>query len=171
MNCRRFQKQLFEYVEGSLPPRQRAAAEEHLAQCGSCRAAVQQEQQVARSLSRWFNKSAGQITLRPEAKRRILAALERPPVPERESDFSFWSRFAWPLATAACLVAVLMLLGKHSPSERNSTDEFVSYSDQIGPETMSVHVSYRVPIYTFRNEGGQVLDSLTYATNVVDSIF
>ena len=41
----------------------------------------------------------------------------------------------------------------------------------LAGDGVSIQLSYVVPIYTFRQEGGFVIDALTYQTNVVNQRF
>ncbi len=109
MNCRRFQRRLYEYLEGTLSPGAQAAAEKHLSGCAACRQALHAERQVAQSLSDKFRRTTDSLQLPPEVQRRVLAALaeqRRAPAEEQGSIFS-WGRLAWPLDLAA---SVLLLL-------------------------------------------------------------
>jgi anti-sigma factor RsiW len=63
MNCRRFQNQLDEYVEGSLSASAQAAVERHLASCDACRRTVQEERQFAQSVSIRLKQDASSLTL------------------------------------------------------------------------------------------------------------
>ena len=109
MNCRRFQHELYEYLDGSLSPRARAAAEKHLSGCAACRQTLSAERQVAQSLSDEFRRTAGSLQLPPAVQRRVLAALaDQRRAPDEEPGHGiFWRRLAWPLAIAA---SVLLLL-------------------------------------------------------------
>ena len=110
MNCRRFQNDLYEYLDGELAPRLRAAVEKHLAECADCRAKLAQEQGFGQSLRDSFRRAAELLELPPSVGRRVLAALaeaHRAAQEERGTVF-FWRRLAWPLAVAA---SVFVLLG------------------------------------------------------------
>jgi anti-sigma factor RsiW len=76
MNCRNFQKRLYEYVEGSLSASAQAAAARHLAGCNVCRQAVRQEQQLAQFMSSRLQRDTMALTLRPDIRNRILTASE-----------------------------------------------------------------------------------------------
>jgi anti-sigma factor RsiW len=91
MNCERFQNWVYEYVEGSLSAKARAAAERHLAHCGACRQAVRREQHFERLLSERLRHDTETLALRPDALRRILKAVEAestPPSPSKLYQFS-----------------------------------------------------------------------------------
>ncbi len=167
MNCSRFQNQIFEYLDGSLSPRAQAAAERHLSGCAACRQALIEERQTARSLSVKLRRATDSLQLPPNFGHRVLAALanEHRAPDEQQGIVLFWRRLAWPLAVAASgllLLAGLFLLVR--PPGLG-----VPHSQPHGAENeVSVHLSYVVPIYTFRREGGFVIDALTYQTNVID---
>jgi len=163
MNCRKFQSRLYEYVEGSLSAGKQAAADEHLAQCHSCRHSVQQEQRRAQFLSAQFRQNTETLALRPEIRRCILAS---PDSVTRHNPFiGLWNRFAWPLGIAASLMLFAMiLLFNHSHSVR-AEDSDASFA-------VSVQVSYHVPTSKFRKEGNLVLASMSDETvNVSETLW
>jgi anti-sigma factor RsiW len=167
MNCRRFQREIYEHVDGSLSSRAQAAAERHLSGCAACRQALIQEQQTARSLSDKFRRATGSLQLPPEFGHRILAALadEHRAPGEHQAFALFWRRLAWPLAAVASglllLASFFFLVRPPGPGAPHS-------QPHAAQNEVSVHLSYVVPIYTFRREGGFVIDALTYQTNVID---
>jgi anti-sigma factor RsiW len=167
MNCRRFQNDLYEYLEGSLSPKARAAAEKHLSECAACRQRLGQEQQVARSLANGFQRAVEPLQLPPSVGRRVLAAMadEGRAAREVSDNVLSWRRLAWPLALAASLLLLLggwaVLLRAPGPGETHP-ERRAAESD------VSIQLSYVVPVYTFRQEGGFVVDALTYQTNVVN---
>ena len=167
MNCRRFQFRVYEYVEGTLSPRARAAAERHLARCGACRQAARREQQVAQFLSDRLRRDAQSLALRPGVRRRILQALQRKPAPPAfgESILAFWNRFAWPLGLAVSLLLILVVLRFHPFSVVQATQSARS-NRRDNPSALSIQVSYRVPVRKFRREGNWIVDTLSYQTVV-----
>jgi len=169
MNCRRFQKRLPEYVDGALSRGRKAAAEAHLARCSACREAVQREQHIARCLSREFEQSTESIALGPDTVRRVMTALQRetPPVVQHKPIMDFWGRFAWPAAIAASLLIVILLLNQFFSGARAPNVETARTPERGLQTPISIHVLYRVPIYTFRKEGNFVADVLACSTNVV----
>ena len=167
MNCRRFQNDLYEYLEGTLSPRARAAAEKHLADCAACRQRLGEEQRVARSLADGFRRAVEPLQLPASVGRRVLAAMADEGRAARgvQGNVLFWRRLAWPLALAA---SVLLLLGGwvfllRAPGPGGARPE-----PRLAKSDVSVQLSYVVPVYTFRQEGGFVIDALTYQTNIVN---
>ncbi len=173
MNCRRFQNNLYEYLEESLSPRAQAAAEKHLAECAVCRKVLQTQRRVGQLVSAKLRETAERLQLPPEVGQRVLAALDEERTqptrlaapPWGQGAVLFWRRPAWPLAAAA---SVLLLTAglyffirapgpgtTYPPAHRARAD-------------IVVQLSYVVPTYTFRQEGGFVVDALTCHTNVVN---
>ena len=167
MNCRQFQDELYEYLEGSLSLQDQAAAEQHLAQCAACRLAFQGERETARRLSNTFRGATDALRLPPEVGRRVVTALSQPrgAAEEPRIELCFWRRWAWPLAAAA--VGLLVLVGFFSFVQVPGLRMARPPSRETG-EAALVQFSYVVPTYTFRREGGFVVDALTYQTNVVN---
>ncbi len=166
MNCRGFQHEMYEYLDGSLSPRAQAAAEQHLAGCAACRQALQAERETAQCLANTFRGATESLQLPPEVGRRVLAALarQRGASDEPRGEVFFWRRLAWPLAAAAL---VLLLLGGFFFVRSPGPGVARPQPHQTG-EQASIQLSYVVPTYTFRREGGFVVDALTYQTNVVN---
>ena len=102
MNCRRFQHEIYEYLDGSLSPREQAAAEQHLAGCTACRQVLQAERDTAQCLSNTFRGATESLRLPPEVGRRVVAAFpqQRSASNELRGEVFFWRRWAWPLAAA-----------------------------------------------------------------------
>ena len=167
MNCRQFQNDLYEYLDGSLSPEARAAAEHHLSECVACREKLKEERQVAQIMGDRFRRAAELLELPPAVGCRVLAALAsegREAAEEQGSVFS-WRRLAWPLALAA---SVLLLLGLCVLWLRGPGPGGLRAQPHAPGRELSVQLSYVVPVYTFRQDGGFVIDALTYRTNVVN---
>jgi len=167
MNCRRFQHDLYEYLDGTLSPQAQAAAEKHLSECALCRQRLGQEQQVARSLSGSFRRATEPLQLPPGIERRVLAALaeERRGAGEKPVQVFFWRRLAWPLALA---VSVLLLLACGLFLLRGPGPGGIRPQPYLAGGGIWIQLSYVVPSYTFRQEGGFVIDALSYHTNEVN---
>jgi predicted anti-sigma-YlaC factor YlaD len=167
MNCSRFEREIYEYLDGSLSPRAQAAAERHLSGCAACREALIQERQTARSLSIKFRRATDSLQLPPQFGHRVLAALAvKHGAPDTRSGIVlFCRRLVWPLAVAASglvlLAGFFFLMRPPGPGMPHS-------QPRIAENKVSVHLFYVVPIYTFRRESGFVIDALTYQTNVID---
>jgi anti-sigma factor RsiW len=167
MNCRRFQNEIYEYLDGSLSRRAQAAAERHLSACAACRQMVSEQRRTARSLSDKFRTATDSLQLPPEFGHRVLAALaaEHSASNEQDGIVLFWRRLAWPLAAAA---SGLLLLAGFFFFVRPPGPGVPRSQPHVAKNEVSIHLSYVVPIYTFRREGGFVIDALTYQTNVID---
>jgi len=172
MNCRRFQHEIYAFLDGSLSRRAQAAAERHLAGCRACRQVLEAERLVGRVLSGHFRGAAESLQLAPEVGRRVLAALAEEParparataLPVGQSVVFFWRRLAWPLAAAAAgLVVLVGFFLTRTPKPQPPPSQ-----PRLADRGIAVQFSYVVPIYTFRQEGGFVIDALTCQTNVVN---
>jgi anti-sigma factor RsiW len=167
MNCREFENDLYEYLEGSLGAGTQAAAEKHLKECLLCHEKVQAERQVARSLSEGFQRATERLELPAAVGRRVMAvvAQERAAREQQRSAGSFWRRVAWPgvwgAAASAVVAGWLVLLW---PGGLGTTRP----RPRLAHGPVSVQLSLVTPIYTFRQEDGFVIDALTCQTNVVN---
>jgi predicted anti-sigma-YlaC factor YlaD len=167
MNCRGFQHRLYEYLDGTLSRGAQAAAKRHLSGCAACREALRAEREVAQSMSERFRRTTDSLQLPPEVRHRVLAALadqHRAPAEEPVSVFS-WGRWAWPVGLAASLLLVLAGVFLYV---RASGPRWGPAPPHLARSGIQVQFSYIVPTYTFRQEGGFVVDTLTYQTNVVN---
>jgi len=160
MNCHDFQEQIFEYVEGSLGPMASAATAEHLADCRQCRELLARNQDLDRALFRMCREDSESFTLRPETRRRILAA-----VGDQASSGSrfhhlreWWNRWAWPASIAtSLLVAAFLIIGFPLGSRHTPTRQASPPAPHI---PVLLQLSLCTPIYTFEEEDNQVTDSL-----------
>ena len=167
MNCRRFQHRLYEYLEGSLSRGARAAAEKHLARCAACRQALGAEREIAQSLAGTFRRATDSLQLPTEVQHRLLAALaeQRPARSEEQGSVFAWRRRAWPVTLAASVCLLLAGIFLFPRGTGRQTDLPQPHRASGGT---SIQLSYVMPTYTFRQEGGYVIDALTYQTNVVN---
>jgi hypothetical protein len=167
VNCGRFEREIYEYLDGSLSPRAQAAAERHLFGCAACGEALIQERRTARSLSIKFRRATDSLQLPPQFGHRVLAALadEHGAPDTQQGIVLFWRCLTWPLVAAASglllLAGFFFLMRTPGPGVPHSLPH-------VAENEVSVHLSYVVPIYTFRREGGFVIDALTYQTNAID---
>ena len=167
MNCHGFQYRLYEYLDGSLSPGAKAVAEKHLSGCAACRQALSAERQVAQSLSSKFRQATDSLQLPPEVQRRVLRALadQRDTSGAEQGSVFAWFRLAWPASLAGL---VLLLLAGILLFPRGRMAHTGPSQPHFAGGGVSIQLSYVVPIYTFRQEGGSVVDVLTYQTNVVN---
>jgi anti-sigma factor RsiW len=167
MNCRGFQHRLYEYLEGSLSRGAQAAAERHLSGCAACREALGAERQVAQSLSEGFRRTTDSLQLPSEVQHRVLAALaDQRPAPAEEPGSAFlWGRWVWPVGLAASVMLLLAGVFLYVRAPRPQTGPA---QPRLAGGGIQVQFSYIVPTYTFRQEGGYVVDALIYQTNVVN---
>jgi anti-sigma factor RsiW len=169
MNCRCFQNQLHEYVEGSLSAGALAAADGHLSGCSTCRQRVRREQQFAQFLSGRLRQDTETLTLRPEIRRKILTASQGAAAPPAvaESVFGLWSRFLsnrfirLAAIPASLLLVAAFLWISHFTGARSHETETARASDRDLHAAVSIQISYRLPARTFRREGNLVVDSLS----------
>ena len=171
MNCRRFQEHLYEYVEETLSPRQRASADRHLAKCGACCEAVRREQHLAQILSAGLEQDTEHLTLDEAARHRIAAALSdgtcRDTRAVGDSVVACWGRFALPVATAALVVIATVWAGIFYSGVRRPRTETAQSGKGHIPRPITIQISYVVPSYIFRKEANLVTDVLSYQTNTI----
>jgi predicted anti-sigma-YlaC factor YlaD len=165
MNCCRFQNRLHEYLDGDLSRWGKAAAEKHLARCDSCRRALQQEQQFARSLSQELDHAAESLRLSANFRDRLAETLASGAFETASARERSWLRLTsdWaPSAAAAIVIALMGVLFFFSQPPKTTSIRLPELKNSI-----SLQVSYAVPTYTFHKEDGLVVDALSYHTNVV----
>lgn len=167
MNCRRFQHRLYEYLDGTLSSGAQIAVEKHLAGCAACRQALGAEREIAQSLSGTLRQATDSLQFPAEIQHRVLAALaeQRPVRDEEQGSVFVWGRLVWPVALAAslCLLLAGIFLFPWGSSRQTDLPQ-----PHLAGSGVSIQLSYVVPTYTFRQEGGYVVDALTYQTNVVN---
>jgi anti-sigma factor RsiW len=172
MNCQRFQKQLYEHVEGSLGPAQQAAAEEHLAACARCRELVSREQTTSRVLSCHLREAVAELTLRPEVTNRVLRTLEHERLAEAgEPSLRCWRPWMqWRVAAGFGLLVGLAAIGLWIWNGHQNTRAAKVREQGSEQEFISVQASYVVPVFTSRREGSLVIDTVIFQTNHVRQI-
>ena len=166
MNCEQLQENLFEYLDETLSPAEKAAAEKHLAGCGVCRDTVQRELLQAQTLSSRLSQAIESVALDSNAQRRIVNTVRSRSAKSRESSFSFWSRFAVPACVAAVVLIAASWIGHHRFTEGNSRSNAGVSLAPTG--RVPIHFSYSIPDYFFHQEGGVVVDTLIIDTRFVD---
>ena len=165
MNCSKFQRLRYEYLEGSLPPQARVDADQHLSQCVPCRETVNRERALDKSVAAYLQLRADSLALSPQAQARVIRAMESAKCDRRKEILSW--HFAMPAVFIAALITVcifisaLLFRGKPGGTE-TAHSQGVETRSPVLVQTFCV-----VPVYTFRKEGNVVVDSLTYVTNEV----
>jgi anti-sigma factor RsiW len=167
MNCEHMQENLYDYLDDSLSPSEKAAAEKHLAGCAACAELVRREAQFAHSLSGGLEQAVANVALDAVAQRNMAGMLERKTSATREhASVSFWSRFALPFAAAVVILFVAFGLKHHFTAGQNS--HLLTSVPLPANGDVLVHISYCAPAYTFRKEGNLVIDALTCDAQVTD---
>lgn len=166
MNCEGFQNNLLDYVDDALSPTQKAEAQAHLGECSKCRELIQDEWLIGQVLSGRLREAIENVTLDAQAQRRmadaVLKQLENAPEPTKTFASPSWIRFAIPAAALVLISAIWLGRGP-----RELPPKIASSPAPAGFE-VPVHVSYSATHYTFRREGGMVIDALTTDTRVAD---
>src|SRR5690242_19853906 len=121
MKCEHLQENLYDYLDDTLSPPEKAAAEEHLLACEFCRQIVQRELQLARTLSDRFSQAVESVSLDANAQRGLAIAVQRSlQTSQQRFSFAFWPRLAMPIAAAAVLLLATIWLGHHVVSQSSS---------------------------------------------------
>jgi len=107
MNCARCRKRLYEYLDGALSARARAAMDNHLQSCPACQKALAEETASAATLRNLLRRGAEPITLRGDMQARVLSrAAQTRGVAWADAFAAFWSGYRLRVALAASTVAV-----------------------------------------------------------------
>lgn len=161
MNCKDFQELLFEHLDGTLPPEEQGDLRQHLSLCEECREQWTKQRLLGEHLTARFAQETDELMLSRAARARILQACERPTLWEHVA--AVWREVSWGWGLAALVLCGIALFGS-----RGLKPGAVPLAR--GPE-LPVMVSLRLPqvmaCYSFRKEGGLVVDTLVYRTNVV----
>ena len=168
MNCRRFQKRLHEYVEGSLSPEARARSLEHLAQCSACREALRMEQAFGRAVGEGLHQATQTLTLDPAVQQRVLATLARERGTGRQAVSWLPQRLAWQFGLAACLLLAWCLATLYFTGILHPGSKTASTRRNMNRVPLRIRVSYPVQAHIFRLEGNRVIDTWTSETNFVE---
>jgi anti-sigma factor RsiW len=150
MKCPEFKNELFEYVEGSLAPGAKAAADGLLANCLACQNLLRREVQRAEILNAYFEHETRAITFSENRRQKILRAM-----PEKNKPSNLFPiRFVWPLGLAACLLVMAAVFWiRRAPAK----EEFVA-----------IETSYQIPVHKFERRGNMINDSISYETVVIE---
>jgi len=168
MNCEGLQKILYDYLDDTLSPAEKASAEKHLLGCSACRQELRREVQLSQTLSIRLGQAVEKVALDANAQRGMLRAVQRRVANRSERlSFSFWSRLAMPVAASGLVLIGAIWIG-HRFLARQHSHSTTPVSLTASGREVPVHDSYAVPAYTFRREGGLVVDALTYDTRFMD---
>ena len=122
------------YVDGELVGEDREAFEAHLAQCGRCRSAVAQEQEVMALMA-----SAAPLHRAPASLRGSVEQVLSSPLPSRASGW-------WPLLAAGLLLAAgaagWRLWPREAPARLAATSEFAA----LGADTHLRYARGQLPL-------------------------
>src|SRR5579872_238729 len=112
MKCERLQEILYDYLDDTISPAEKACAEEHLLGCSACREELQREVLLAQALCGRLGQAVGKIALDSNAQRRIVRAVQRNVgKPSERRSFSFWGRLAVPVGASGLVLLGAIWLG------------------------------------------------------------
>ena len=168
MKCERLQEILYDYLDDTISPAEKACAEEHLLGCSACRQELQREVLFAQTLSGRLGQAVDKITLDSNAQRGMVRAVQRQVGnPSERGSFSFWGRLAVPVLASGLVLIGAIWIGYrffNGQSPISNSPALLTTSSREVP----VHDSYAVPTYTFERKGGLVIDALTDDTRCID---
>jgi hypothetical protein len=159
MNCRRFQRNIFEYLEGSLSDSANSAAERHLEHCEACRHFAEKLDRTSRFLVDGFRLESEFIALTDDAKMRIKDSVGgklTEAVGMNAIPGLFGRPWIW-LGPGIAIIALSIILFTRwqvrpvSPTSQRTAESLA---------TISLRISYCEPTYTFRADGNFVVDSV-----------
>lgn len=103
MQCEQVQLELQAYLDGRLPPAERAAIENHLAQCHTCAEEASAMRDLGRIISGGLNDWVNQGVCPPD----VIARIEESLRPARRRQ-AWWQ--TWPAMAGATAAAVFLLV-------------------------------------------------------------
>ena len=181
MNCQEAKDRVFEYQDGDLSGPEQEALERHLGACDECRSWFARRETIGCRLVQQLHESTQLMTLSPETRSRVLAALAnretgagaaakstRQSAAGESAGAPRWGlrqslqlmpslrRWLVPLAAAAGLLALGLV---------------VSRLLHAGLPTVSANVPHVVTTYVFRKEGNYVVDALADRSQLVWQTF
>jgi anti-sigma factor RsiW len=137
MNCRDYEAQIGDYVDGSLDEAAQASLEAHLSGCARCRAMAADFATIRRA-----SVALESHVPPPQVWHRISSALERKPRPIFGAGGAWWQSFAAAAGAITIVVSLSWTAGRLSPiaSERN---QLASATTGSGAEpAVSIAVEY-----------------------------
>jgi len=159
MNCRDLQLLTFEYLDGSLSPRQQREAELHLRGCARCGAALAAQRGLAESISQQLQDETRSLTLFSTVSETILLESHR-----RAEHRRSWGQ-AGSVALAACLVLALWLPSRPAASTASA------WAEESESCPVTIQASTTITQYAFDRHGDQVIDCLIQDTRTDEASF
>ena len=166
MTCDILDDLLEEYVDGSLSPDERSAADKHLAGCVACAEASRRRRQIGGRLESALQRATESLQLEPRVERRILRewAANSGTTAVREPSGWFTVAMLWRWAAAGAIGVAVVWVG-------------ASFLLQpIGPNAASpesrdvvIEVSYRAPAPFSHKDGEYVQDRIDFDTVTVNT--
>jgi anti-sigma factor RsiW len=167
MNCRRFQRDIFEYLEGSLSESTRSAAQRHLEHCEVCLHSAQELDRTSRFLMNGFRNESEFLALTADVKMRIKDSVGETPT-EAVGTTAIPGLFArswiWLGPGIAIIALAIFVFWRSQVRPAPSMTQRAMES----PATISLRISYCEPTYTFRADGNFVIDSVNCQPCVLD---
>lgn len=175
MNCESLTDRLPEYLDGTLPATEHAAAQQHIEECAVCRQAVVRQKAFAKSVQLTLNREVQGLSLSAKTRQNILDALKQP---EPEPATS-WKRLAsyltiaWRKPTWAGLAFVCLLLfifGNRfylQPARRSAPQAMAHEAGDI----YVVDVPIESETHFFRRQNGNVVDTVVKGAGLISANF
>jgi anti-sigma factor RsiW len=167
--CETFHDLLHEFLDGALDARLQAFAQQHLAQCDSCRRVFLGEQASAKKMKLSLEQATAGISMRPQMRQDIIRALAAAPAGQ-----SAWQR-GWksvvlllmrPTGVAAALLGVILLsigLRFRRPEARDSTSKAIAPS---GPYVCVITVPLQTQTHFFQRRNDTIEDAVVSGASI-----
>jgi len=173
MNCEKFHRYLFDYIDGTLDSGPLAQTEAHLAGCGACQKLVQQQRALAAALSGSLERELDRLVLTGPTKFRWLRELQDPAKSSVRPIRGLWGwrQTLWSGGILAAAV-VILIAATGLPLGRQ-----VHHSLPTGPLKLehpgkvSVYVVDCVPVRSFSRNADMTVDTLNCEPCVVEEVY
>lgn len=141
MNCRSVQRLLSAERDGALAAHERADLNAHLSQCADCR---QARAVVAGAVESWRKSTAAIAVPDPERAWQDIRREIRTAEPEKSRGTSAFSRWAFPLGTAAALAVAAVVVPNWTDSDatRSAARTQIARADFVEVPTDTSSVVY-----------------------------
>jgi anti-sigma factor RsiW len=153
MNCEKFNEQMLEYLDETLPAAEQSAARDHIQTCHECQRSLARQQAFAKSIQGSFVMDTQGLALRPETKRNILSSVRRGNIFE-----IFWVRAALAGAAVACLAAFLITGARYHSMAKTNHD------------TLVVDVPTQTQTHIYRRQKNMVIDDVVTETTDIEAV-